>query len=154
MAYSCEIKERAPQPVLSMRIKTTAQELPQQMGRMFGAVAQYLGELGEPPAGPPFAAYHNMDMQNLDVEGGFPVSKVFAGKGEIQAGEIPGGKAASCLYTGPYPEMVPAYNALTEFVKANGCEPTGVSYEFYLNDPAGTPPQNLMTMIVFPLKGT
>lgn len=89
MAYSCEIKEQAAQPVLSMRVRTPVQGLPQQLGRMFGAVAQYLGELGEQPAGPAFVAHHNMDMQNLDIEQGFPVSKPLPAKGEIQPGEIP-----------------------------------------------------------------
>jgi hypothetical protein len=44
---------------------------------------------GEQPAGPAFVAHHNMDMQNLDIEQGFPVSKPLPAKGEIQPGEIP-----------------------------------------------------------------
>ena len=37
-------------------------------------IAQYLAEQSEQPAGAPFVAYYNMDMQNLDVEIGFPVT--------------------------------------------------------------------------------
>lgn len=93
-----------------------------------------------------------MDMQNLDVEIGFPVSKKLPGKDDIQAGEIPGGKAATCLYVGPYGEIEPAYNALLEWVKDNGYEASGVAYEMYLNDPQQSPPQELQTQVVFPLK--
>ena len=32
-------------------------------------------EMGKQPAGVPYAAYHNLDMQDMDVEVGFPVSK-------------------------------------------------------------------------------
>jgi len=73
----------------------TLETMAQVLGKAYGAIAQYLGELGEQPAGPPFVAYYNMDMQALDVEIGFPVSRKLSGKGDIQASEIPGGKALS-----------------------------------------------------------
>jgi effector-binding domain-containing protein len=55
------------------------------------------------------------------------------------------------LLTGRYGDITPAYDALTQFVKEQGYEPTGISYEFYLNDPAETPQEQLQTQIVFPL---
>ncbi|MFX1450114.1 MAG: GyrI-like domain-containing protein, partial [Promethearchaeota archaeon] len=90
--------------------------------------------------------------QNLDIEIGFPVSKKLSGKGDIKVNEIPGGKFATCLHKGPYDKIAPAYNALTEWIKNNGYETTGVAYEIYLNDPRETPPQELETQIMFPLK--
>ena len=152
MSYTCEAMERSTQLTLSIRTRTSVQDLPQVFGKAYGAIAQYLGELGEQPAGPPFAAYYNMDMQNLDVEIGFPVSKKLSGKGDIKASEIPGGKVATCLHVGPYSAIAPAYNALSQWIKDNGYEATGVTYEMYLNDPAQTPPEELQTQILFPLK--
>jgi effector-binding domain-containing protein len=110
-----------------------------------------MSELGVPPAGAPFVAYFNMDMQNLDMEIGFPVMQPLPGKGEVQASQIPAGKAATCLHTGPYPEIESAYKALSNWVAEKGYTPTGVAYEFYLNDPGETPPQELQTQILFPL---
>jgi effector-binding domain-containing protein len=112
---------------------------------------QYLGELGVTPAGAPFVAYFNMDMQDLDMEVGFPVAQPLPGGGEVQSSEIPGGKVATCLHTGPYPEISQAYQALSTWVNENGYKMTGVSYEFYLNDPQETPPEALQTQILFPL---
>ncbi len=152
MAFQIELKQQAAQPVLSIRSRTTMQDLQAFLGKSFGDVAQYLGELGLCPAGAPFAAYHNMDMANLDVEAGFPVAKPTAARGEIQPSAIPGGQLATCLYTGPYNEMPPAYEALTQFVKDQGREATGVCYEIYLNEPGKVTPQELQTLIVFPLK--
>ena len=111
-----------------------------------------MGELQEQFAGPPFTAYYNMDMQDLDVEIGFPVPKKLPDKGTIKAGEIPAGKVATCLYTGPYNEMEPAYNALHQWTQDNGYKLTGIAYEIYLNDPEQTPPEQLQTQIAFPLK--
>ena len=110
-------------------------------------------ELRMEPAGPPFTAYFNMDMDDLDVEIGFPVPVSLPGKGDIQASEVPEGKAATCLYTGPYSDIGQGYEALTAWINEHGYQPTGVAYEFYLNDPNITPPPELMTQIVFPLSG-
>jgi len=152
MPYACELKDQHIQPTLAIRTRAAVEDLPRLMGETYGAIAQYLGQLGECPAGPPFAAYHNMDMQDLDIEIGFPVSRELPGRGNIQAGEITAGRAVTCLYTGPYESIGQPYEALSQWIEEHGDEPTGVSYEFYLNDPQETPPQELQTEIMFPLK--
>ena len=92
MAYECEVHDQPAMPTLSIRMRTPVQGLPEVMGRVFGEVIQYLGSLGEFPAGPPFAIYYNMDMQDLDVEMGFPVIRNVPGQATVQAGEIPAGQ--------------------------------------------------------------
>jgi effector-binding domain-containing protein len=37
-------------------------------------------------------------------------------------------------------------------VQDSGYQASGVSYEIYLNDPTCTPPQELRTQILFPLR--
>jgi len=152
MDYKCEIKELPAQPVLSIRARCAVQELPQLLGVSFGAIAQHLGGMGENPTGAPFVIYYNMDMQNLDVEIGFPVSRSFSEQGNIQPSQIFGGKFATSLFVGPYSDAAPAYDALTKFVVEKGYEATGVAYEFYLNDPQTVQPAELQTQIYFPLK--
>jgi effector-binding domain-containing protein len=152
MSHKCELKEQPARSTLAIRTRAAVQDLSRILGETYGTIAQYLGELGEQPAGPPFVAYHNQDMQDLDIEIGFPVARELPGRGDIQAGEIPGGKAAACLYTGPYEEIEGAYNALFQWVEENGYEVAGAPYEMYLNDPRETPPEELQTQILFPLK--
>lgn len=152
MDYQCQIREQSEQPVLSIRRRTSVQDLPQLLGETYGRIAGCLAEMGEQPVGAPFAAYYNMDMQDLDVEIGFPTARPLAGKDDIQPGVIPGGKLAYALHTGPYSEIAPAYDALTLFVKEQGYQPSGVAYEFYMNDPQETQQAELHTQIVFPLK--
>ena len=152
MSYHCEIKELPVIPTLSVRTRTAVQELPKTMRKAFGAIVQYLVEIGEQPDSPAYAAYYNMDMQNLDVEIGFPVSKNLPDKNDIKASKIPAGEYASCVFTGPYSDIEPAYNALSLWIKENGYEVIGIAYEFYLNDPAVTLPSELKTEILFPLK--
>ena len=147
MSFKCELVELAPQTALSIRMRTAAQDLPQVFGKGYGEIAQYLGELQAQPAGPPFAIYYNMDMQDLDVEFGFPISTSLTGRDNIHASETPSGKSASCLHIGPYSDVEPAYNALSQWIKDSGYEATGVAYEVYLNDPDQTPPEELETRI-------
>ena len=151
MTYKCELIDRSAQPTLSIRTRAAVQNLPQVLGGAYGKVMQYMGELGETPGGAPFVAYYNMDMQDLDMEIGFPVLSALPGRAEVQAGQMPAGKAATCLYTGPYNEIAPAYNDLSAWMAAQSLHPTGVAYEFYLNDPEHTPPAELQTLIMFPL---
>jgi effector-binding domain-containing protein len=152
MAYQCAINEYQPRPTLVVRTRVAVQNLPQTLGSAFGAVLGCLSQVGQQPAGPPFVAYHNMDMQAMEIEAGFPIFMPMDGQDDVQAGEIPGGKYASCLHIGPYPEVKAAYDALGQYMAEQGVVPTGIAYEFYLNDPGNTPPEELQTEILFPLK--
>jgi effector-binding domain-containing protein len=152
MEYKCELLDRPAQPALVIRTRAPVQSLPQVVGQAYGAILQVAGQLGFQPSGAPFVAYYNMDMADLDMEIGFPFEQKPEGKGNVLAGEIPGGKAAACLHVGPYDQVEAAYEALQEWMQANGCVPAGVAYEFYLNDPGTTPPAELQTQVVFPLK--
>ncbi len=152
MSEKFEISEQAEQPVLSVRKRTSVANLQKEIGDAFGAIMGYLTETGEQPAGPPFAAYYNMDMEDLDVEMGFPVSKPMDGKGGISMSVIPAGRHAHCMYKGPYEKMAPTYEALTAWLNENGHTPTGVCYEFYYNSPLEVPESELLTKIAFPLK--
>lgn len=152
MSHECKLEEWSTRPALSIRTRTPVEEISQVMGKAYGAIYEYLVELGEKPMDAPFTAYYNMDMQDLDLEIGWPVPRELPGKGDIKASEIPGGKAATCVFTGPYSELGPAYDAISQWIKDNEYEVTGVAYEFYLNDPGETPPAELQTKIAFPLK--
>ncbi len=83
---------------------------------------------------------------------GLPVTKAIPGKGNITSREIAIEKAASTVHTGPYEDIESAYLALAEWMNDNGHEPEGASYEFYLNDPGTTAPEDLQTMIFIPVK--
>ncbi|MCD1295769.1 AraC family transcriptional regulator [Methanocella sp. CWC-04] len=151
-SYNCEIKEQPAQPTMSIRTRASLEKLPEVIGQSAHAIIQYLGEIGEQPESVLYVAYFNLEMSDLDVEIGFPVSKKLPGRGDIQPGEIPGGKVATCMYTGPYSEMRPAYEALMRLVNEKGQVPTGISYEMYYNSPMEVSLEDLKTLILLPLK--
>ena len=138
---------------LVVRTSTPVEKLPEVMGAAFAEVAQVAGSLGVELTGPPFAGYHNMDMANLDVEMGFPVSRKAAGKGRVKPGTLPGGRAAVTLHVGSYDRLHEAYDRLKGFVQQRGLELREFCYEVYLDDPTETPPEELKTEIYFPVEG-
>ncbi|HOX12404.1 MAG TPA: GyrI-like domain-containing protein [Spirochaetia bacterium] len=148
-----EILRKKEQPALSIRYRTAAAKLPETMGPVFGQIAAYMARKGIPFAGPPFAMYHNMDMEDLDVEIGFPVGKAEPGEGRIKSGRLPGGPTATAKHTGPYTTIETTYNTLMAFVAEKGVTPESFMYEEYLNSPEDTPVEKLETNIYFPLKG-
>jgi len=152
MDYQITLKQKASQPTLSIRKTTSISKLPQEIGQAYGMIASYIQEMGEQPVGAPFTAYYNMDMENLDVEMGFPVSKPIEGRGVIKAGIIPEGKYVEGIYKGPYSEISSAYDAISAWAAENGLTPAGAAYEYYLNTPGEVPDSELLTRIEFPVK--
>ncbi len=152
MDYKFEVVVTAEQPVLSIKTVTSAANLQQDIGKAYDKIMAYLKELGKEPSDAPFAAYFNMNMERLEVEMGFPVSKKLDGKDSISASVIPSVKMATCMYKGPYAEMKSAYDAISKWMEDNGYNPSGVVYEFYYNSPIEVPENELLTKICFILK--
>ena len=151
MNEKIELKERKSQPVLSVRLITTLEELPNVIGENFHKIAAYMNGLGEEPVEVPFTAYHNLDMQHLDVEIGFPVSKVLPGKNAIKAGELPESLVVSYMYKGPYSGMEKVYDEIFRWMEDNSYRPAGVYYEYYFNSPDEVEESELMTYIEIPV---
>lgn len=151
MDVQCEVKERPVTPVLSIRTRCPVAELKQNIGLAYEKIEAYLGKLGRQPTYAPFVAYYNMDMNDLDVEIGFPTEAGLPGAGEIQASALPAGKALTAMYTGSYEKMAEAYAAIETWSQERDLKRVGIVYEFYHNDPSVTAPEQLITEIVFPL---
>lgn len=139
------------QPTLTIRTTTKVQALPQIIGQSYAKIASYLDELGETMTDIPFVCYHNLDMQNLDVEIGFTVSDSFAQKEDIKPSFIPEGYIVFCMYRGPYSEVGSVYDEMAAYITDNGYKAIGTSYEFYYNGP-DFPESELLTKIVMPVK--
>ena len=152
MTLKFEIIDLVSEPVLVIRTVTSVNNLPQEIGQAYHQIASYLQELGEQAAGMPFVAYYNLDMENLDVEMGFPVARELPGKDNIKPARIPAGRAATFTHIGPYQEMAAGYEGINHWLAEQKEEPTGVVYEYYYNSPVEVPEAELMTKVVFLLR--
>jgi len=152
MTWQIELREQTYQPTLSIRVRTRVEDLPKLIGESYHKIAAYIDEIGEKMAGAPFTAYYNLDMQDLDVEMGFPVVRPLPGNGPIIPGAIPEGPMVSCIHKGPYSSMEPMYQAMTQWIEEHHYEPVGTVYEVYFNSPGEVPESELLTRVDMPVK--
>ena len=147
-----EIKDVVQQHTLMIRVTIPVSEISKVMGESYNEIAAYMGRKGIPFASAPYAMYYNMDMEALDVEMGFPVTAPEKGEGRIRTGQIPGGRIATMIHTGPYDRLPESYTKLMGQVKEKGLEISDKMYEYYLNDPSELKPEELETKICLILK--
>lgn len=152
MKRNIEVKALPKQTTLTIRTNTSVKSLPQVIGKIYEEIIEYLTELGEEPTGMPFVIYYNLDMTNLDVEIGFPVTKEYPDKDEIKTSKIPAEKVVSCVHKGPYKKMKPTYKAMHQWIKKEGYKTTGVAIEFYYNSPNEVSTKDLLTEIQLPIQ--
>ena len=148
MAYTCELVHLHAQPTLVVRTRTSIERLPEVLEPAWGAVLACAGKVGARPTDPPFVAYLNADLQDLDVEIGMAFERVLPGEDPVHAHAIPGSRAVACVHVGPYAELQAAYRALEAWMEEHGFHAAGPSYEFYLDDPGATPVADLRTRVV------
>lgn len=145
--FVCELKELAPVPAIVIRSRAAVSEIGPLFDSGFREIRQVLESQGKQPSAPSFARYYDMSEGSLDVEFGYPVDGNVQLSGRVVSASTPSGKAATCLYIGPYSEIEPAYSALMKWIAENSLEMNGEAYEIYLDDPFETPPEKLRTQI-------
>lgn len=147
-----EMREQSYQSVLSIRTRTDITRLPGLIAESYSRIRQYLNDLDIEPEGPPFVAYYNFDMNDLDVEMGFPVDDVIPGDRDMCPGELERGRMVTCMYEGAYDGLKDVYAKMNVYIEEKGLKAKGISYEFYYNSPADVKrPEELMTRIDLPV---
>ncbi|MDR2855842.1 MAG: GyrI-like domain-containing protein [Methanomicrobiales archaeon] len=117
----------------------------------FDKIPKHLDSLNELPGDAPIICFHNVDLENLDVEIGFPVATPLSGKDDITAKTIPSLKVVSAIDLGPYEKQEATLEALFTWIQSNGYEMQGEIYYQYLND-TERPENELLTKIIIPIK--
>lgn len=119
-----------------------------------GEVYAHMQGNGVPPAGSALVLYTSNDGKVMTYHVGFEISPEDMDKGhdQIKAGETPSGKVVTAIHKGSYAGIKATYGALMAHMKAEGLEPGGMCWELYLNDPSGTPEDQLRTKIFFQIK--
>jgi len=143
--------EQPEQHVLSIRTTIPFIDYPNTAKQVYERIMEYAELNDQLLSSGPFVCYHNTDLDNLDVEMGFPVAKTVSGNDDISGYTIPAQKAVSGIFLGAYEDTDPLMFEIIRWIKEHGYEQQGNIYNYYLND-ENRNANELLTQIVVPIK--
>lgn len=140
MSLEVEVKDIPTQHIISITRRHTVDGLSEQIQKDCGALFALTQEAGATAIGAPFGIYHNAINEQEDgpIETCVPVNRKLDGKGDIEAKQLEGGKAACVVITGDqchYPELLGAYDAAADWIQHNGFETAGPPREIWYTGP-------------------
>jgi effector-binding domain-containing protein len=138
--------------VATLRRRVPTADLTEFFGDAFDRVAGAVARAGGGVAAPPFAWYHGMPSDTVDVSAGFPVlGDVHTPEGGVALHERPGGRAVVAIHVGPYDTISETYSALMDWLTARDLTPRPEMWEEYLTEPDGDP-ATWRTRLVVPVE--
>jgi DNA-binding transcriptional MerR regulator len=140
MTLEVEVKEIPTQHIISITRHHKLNGLSDQIQKDCGALFTLAQAAGVTPIGAPFGIYHGAISEQEDgpIETCVPVNGPVEGKGDIEAKQLEGGKAACVVITGEqchYPELLEAYDAAVDWISKNGFETTQPPREVWYTKP-------------------
>ncbi|MEM9132913.1 MAG: AraC family transcriptional regulator [Actinomycetota bacterium] len=155
MSYSIERSELTETPVLFIRSRADKSAVAEVLGQSLPTVYGHVMEAGLAMAGPPYVRYLDQSPAFVTLEAGIPLvdtPPAPPADGDIIAGALPGGTAATTVHTGPYETIGAGHEAIDRWMAAEGESSGGAPWEIYVTDPADVPdPEDWQTRIVWPL---
>jgi len=140
MRLEVEVKEIPTQQIVSITRRHKVDGLGKQEEKDIGALFSLANDLGARTLGAPFGIYHGPVNETEDgpVETCLAVAGKLDGRGDIEAKQLEGGKAACVVITGEqchYPELLAAYDAAADWIQKNGYETTQPPREVWYTGP-------------------
>jgi effector-binding domain-containing protein len=137
---------------VSIREKVPFIEVSLKMGEMYGEIGTYINNMGAEKNGKPYAMYHLMNEQDIDLECGIPTKVLVKGDGDFLAGTFPETKCATVDFYGDYRGLEEGHMAVQQWIEKRGFALVGAPMEIYLTDPGSDPnPENWLTRIYYPV---
>ena len=151
MSYQIEVVTLKPQPVLVMEEEVAVEDLGAALGRMLPIVHGYASQQGAVITGMPFMRYLAMS-DRFHIQAGMPVAEPVAGSNDVKADTLPGGKAATTVFLGPYDKVGAAWDAINAWREERGMDVGFGGWDIYENDPSEvSDPKEIRTRLYQPL---
>ena len=102
---------------------------------MFEEAETYVARFKARADKPPMTIYHDQEYREKDIDAEviLPLKFAIPGSQEMRVVQLPQIRTAACVvHTGDYATIYQAYNALLEWIEANGHRMAGPVHEVYL----------------------
>jgi effector-binding domain-containing protein len=149
-----EIRDLPEQTTAVRRARVPAADLPGFFDQTYPRLVAAVQAQGVVIAGPPFAMYHGMPREVVDLEVGFPVAGRFEARDDLVPGVLPACRALVGMHVGPYDGLAQTWMAMQEWGAERGLTRAGEAFwEVYLTDPGAEPdPAQWRTQLVQPVE--
>jgi len=155
MTNEITVREHPAQLVASWRTTTTYADVFAAIPEGFGRVMTCLGEENVAPSGAPFTLFYQAPDGDTegDIAMSVPISAPFAPSSDtdVEIVDIPAGPTAAITHRGSYANMGESYATVVSWINQHGHQIVGPAREIYLNSPADTADEDLLTEIHFPI---
>ena len=123
------------------------------LGELYGQLIAFAGENGIEIVGQPLTFTDDLDGDVWRFEAALPVRDggAIRALSPIAVKRIPAADALVVEHIGHYDQLPAAMDALDAYAAAYGHVRTGPIQQVYVSDPGDTPPESLVTRIVFPI---
>lgn len=154
MTYEVTLTELASTVTCHQRVRTTAAEIADNVGRGLGELHEFATASSVTPAGPPQLAYPGpLTDGEFELDLYLPISGTPAGRGPIDVVVLPSGPVAQTFHCGRYDEIPAAYEAVFAWIHEHGLHQAGPPRELYLTGPdTATSADDYFTEVVVPLR--
>jgi AraC family transcriptional regulator len=151
-----KIKETRPMTVAFIAVTGPYSGIPAAFGKLY----PWVMSKGYQPVGAAMAVYYTSPADTPEHQARWELRTELAGEvapltpdeNGLGVKRVEGAQVAFALHKGPYQKIEAAYSAIFEWITANGYQISGPVEESYLNDPARTPPEELLTEIRIPVR--
>lgn len=151
MTQQIDIDRISPARIAGITFDTTSESIGTDVSSVYERLFGALAASGVAPIGPPRLMYHRMGESSWTVEAAVPISPD-AGPQDLSVSDLPGGRAAVLVHTGPYDGLGTAWESIRTYIQRESITSRGIPYEEYLNDPSSTEPAKLEIKIVWPVE--
>jgi effector-binding domain-containing protein len=149
VSATVNVENVQPRKLAAVRREVALGEVASAWGPAVGKVWEFIrSQPGLWTQGHNIFLYHNPTQPGAPIlcDFGVEVTRTFETAGEVYATETPGGEAAVAVHRGPYNLMSEAYDAIATWIRENGRESAGDTWEIY-GDPTPDPADTETTIV-------
>jgi effector-binding domain-containing protein len=152
-AMTIELKKLESFEYASIREKVFFNDVSSRMSEMYQEVANFVAATTMQINGVPFAIYHEMKNDTIDLECGYPVSELILPEEPVQTGTFQPARCAMVEYFGNYDELEKTHTTIQQWIEKHRFRMAGPPIEKYLTGAATeSDSEKWHTKIYYPVK--
>ena len=128
-------------------------EVSREMSEMYNEISRFLAQKEIEMDGMPFAMYHLMDEEAIDLECGIPINESVEGNATVKIATFPATTCACLDFYGNYSNLQDGHIVVQKWIETHGLNLFSAPMEIYLTDPQQeSDPAKWLTRICYPVE--